>query len=99
MLQILSIFAWEFSNFIRNQWGTSWGENGYMKLARNRGNTCGIASYVVYPVINGTAPTCKSYFFFRNATLKNMTFYLNSLFEKLQVTTTTAATSQSKTIF
>ena len=49
--------------FARNQWGTSWGENGYMKLARNKGNMCGIASYVVYPVINGNEENCNSFLF------------------------------------
>jgi len=29
---------------IRNSWGSWWGENGYMKLARNSGNMCGVAS-------------------------------------------------------
>jgi len=29
---------------IRNSWGSWWGEGGYMKLARNASNMCGIAS-------------------------------------------------------
>ena len=33
----------------KNAWGTSWGDQGYFKLARNRNNTCGVASYAVYP--------------------------------------------------
>ncbi|XP_046977838.1 cathepsin L-like isoform X4 [Vanessa cardui] len=36
---------------VRNSWGTWWGENGYIKMARNRGNNCGIASYVAYPFV------------------------------------------------
>jgi cathepsin L len=36
---------------IKNSWGTSWGVNGYMMLARNRKNQCGIASYAFYPVM------------------------------------------------
>jgi C1A family cysteine protease len=33
---------------IRNSWGTSWGENGFMRIARGR-NLCLISSYVTYP--------------------------------------------------
>jgi len=34
---------------IRNSWGTSWGDNGYMLLRRNHGNLCGIASAAALP--------------------------------------------------
>ncbi|XP_053387618.1 procathepsin L-like [Mercenaria mercenaria] len=36
---------------LKNSWGTSWGIRGYMRLARNKRNTCGIASYASYPVV------------------------------------------------
>lgn len=36
---------------LRNQWGTSWGINGYMQFARNRNNQCGVAMDASYPVI------------------------------------------------
>ncbi|KAF7203317.1 cathepsin L1-like [Nothobranchius furzeri] len=36
---------------IKNSWGTSWGEGGYMRMIRNGRNTCGIASYALYPVV------------------------------------------------
>lgn len=36
---------------IKNSWGRDWGEVGYMRLARNRKNHCGIATDATYPII------------------------------------------------
>jgi len=36
---------------LRNSWGKSWGEEGYMRLARNEKNKCGVASEAVTPKI------------------------------------------------
>ncbi|XP_051829712.1 cathepsin L2-like [Antechinus flavipes] len=36
---------------IKNSFGESWGENGYMHLARTGNNHCGIASDSIYPVL------------------------------------------------
>lgn len=34
---------------VRNSWGESWGEAGYIKIARNKKSHCGIADYGMYP--------------------------------------------------
>ncbi|PQQ06040.1 ervatamin-C [Prunus yedoensis var. nudiflora] len=37
---------------LKNQWGESWGENGYMKILRDAGDpigVCGLARYACYP--------------------------------------------------
>merc|ERR1712212_66903 len=34
---------------VKNSWGTRYGLGGYIKMARNRGNLCAIASYAAYP--------------------------------------------------
>ncbi|KAJ3648356.1 hypothetical protein Zmor_020166 [Zophobas morio] len=36
---------------VKNSWGSDWGLNGYIKMARNRNNNCAIASYAYLPIL------------------------------------------------
>lgn len=36
---------------LKNSFGFNWGENGYIRMARNRDNNCGIANQAFYPLL------------------------------------------------
>ncbi|XP_060702242.1 procathepsin L-like [Hemiscyllium ocellatum] len=36
---------------VKNSWGKGWGDEGYIKMAKDFRNMCAIASYAVYPIV------------------------------------------------
>ena len=78
-LMVYSAFMFVIKVFSNCSWGVNYGDEGYVKMARNRHNQCGIALYACYPIMWSPRTSFKMYisWFSINMLMFNLGFLLH----------------------